>query len=436
MTSAPLGAIRRFVGTGFLYKVLGTAGWQVTDKVSRMVVGLVVGVWVARYLGPSDFGLLNFAIAFVALFSFLADLGLQAIVIRELVRRPEDRLQIVASALVLRLVGAVVAVAAAMLAILVFRPQEPQAHSVVLIIALGLIAQAWDVIDYDYQSRMYPVPIVVARVSSLFVFSALKIGLILGGAGLVAFAWATAGELALSAVLFWILFRRQAGGVRLSAVRRAEVLQLLDHSWPLAIASLSVLIYMRIDQVMLGQMLDDHAVGIFSAAVRISESWYFVPMALLAAVSPALTAAYESSEEEYRSKTLVSIRLIVWVGVGLALAITVFSKPLIAVLFGPEYAQARDVLAVHAWAGVFASLGVASGPWFVNAGLTRLRMIYTITGAVANIGMNLYAIPRFGVVGAAFATLVSQGFSGLLLNAFSSRTRPVFRLQIRSLLCR
>jgi PST family polysaccharide transporter len=277
---------------------------------------------------------------------------------------------------------------------------------------------------------------VTIRAISLLVFSTIKVLLIVNGAGVQAFAWATSGELALSALLLWGITSRQGVPFTLAGVRRDEMKELLRSSWPLAISSLSVILYMRTDQVMLGQLLDDRAVGVFSAAVRISESWYFVPMAMLTAVAPALTAAHHVSEEDYRARLLTSIRLIVWASILLAACIMLASGPIVSVLFGPEYEQAKTVLAIHAWAGVFAGLGVASSPWFVNAGLLGLRMTFTIAGALMNIGLNALAIPRFGVYGAAVVTLLSYAVSGFLLNAITSRTRPVFFMQLRALFLR
>jgi PST family polysaccharide transporter len=196
------------------------------------------------------------------------------------------------------------------------------------------------------------------------------------------------------------------------------------------------MLYMRIDQVMLGQMLGDHAVGIFSAAVRVSELWYFVPMAMLSAVTPALTAAHHAEEQDYRRKLMRFIGLMFWMGVAVAVVLMLASGPLIRLLYGSAYSEAAPVLAIHAWAGVFASVGVATSPWFVNRGLLKLKMVYTLIGAFANVALNSLIIPRFEVVGAAVSTLISYGLVAVLLNALNPQTRPVFQLQARAILLR
>jgi PST family polysaccharide transporter len=153
---------------------------------------------------------------------------------------------------------------------------------------------------------------------------------------------------------------------------------------------------------------------------------------MAAAAAPALTAAHQKSQEDYRRKLLAVTRALVWLGVAVAAVLTFNASRVISLLYGPGYQEAGAVLALHAWAGVFASLGVASGPWFINAGLTRLRMLNTLAGAVVNIVLNFYVIRRYGVLGAAASTLASYCLAGFVLNALSSRSRPMFRLQLRS----
>lgn len=425
--------LRQIEGRELLRRVIGNTTWLVADRLLRMLAGLLLSVWVARYLGPEGFGLLSFAIAFVALFTPIADGGLQAIVVRDLVTRTESRKEILASALALRLSGAVVAVALTAVCIWFMRPDSPSSRLIVMIVALSWLPQAFDVIDFDFQARMQARPIIVLRMVSLLLFSAAKVAMILAHLPLLWFAVVVTAEAALSAILMWMLARRGGPELRLGSASATEMRRLLAACWPMAVSSLSVMLYMRIDQVMLGQMQGDKAVGVFSAAVRVSESWYFVPMAILTAVAPALTAAYARSTADYLAKLMLFVRYMFWIAAAVAVLLSLTSGWLIPVLFGDGYLEAATVLAVHAWAGVFASLGVATGPWFVNAGMLKFRMAHTVAGAVTNIAMNLYLIPHYGAVGAAVSTLVSYSMAAVLLNLLSRQTRPVFHIQLGSI---
>jgi PST family polysaccharide transporter len=190
---------------------------------------------------------------------------------------------------------------------------------------------------------------------------------------------------------------------------------------------------MRIDQVMLGRMLGDEAVGVFSAAVTISEAWYFIPVAFMTAIAPALTAAFQKSEADFERQLLASMRILLWVSIVAAVVLSLSAPSLIALLYGGQYLGAAPVLAMHAWAGVFVALGVASGPWFVNHGMLKAGMYQAVAGALVNVGLNLWLIPQFGPQGAAASTVVSYATSVILFNLFNARTLPLVRLQLRSI---
>jgi PST family polysaccharide transporter len=417
-----------------LQRLLGNSLWQILDKVFRMGTGVLVSAYVARYLGPGDFGLMNFAVALTALFSAVAAFGLPSIVVRDLVQRPAERASLLASALLVRLAGGGIAVALAVRIAALMRPGDLSSLEVVAVVALAALPQAWDVIDYDYQSRMQARPIVIVRSISFAASAALRVGLVLLGAPLLGFAWAIVLEAALNAVLMMRLIRLDGLHLRWIDASAREVRNLVKASWPLVIAGLSVSVYMRIDQVMLGAMLGDTGVGIFSAAVRISEALYFLPVAVAASVAPALTAAHSRSQIDYERRFLQVTRLLVWLAIAVALGLALLSGPIIGFLYGARYAGAAPVLAIHAWCGVLVSFGVCGTLWLTNAGHFRNQMFQTMAGAGMNVALNLLLIPRAGVVGAAIASCAAQVTSAVLWNLVQPATRRLFRLQLAALL--
>lgn len=428
---APSFLRRKFTGRHLLQAVAGNAGWLVADKLIRLGLGLIVGVWIARYLGPSRFGLLNFAIAFVALFSTASNLGLQGVIVRDLVTVADRRESLLGSALGLRFIGSALAVVLAAGTIGLMRPNDRESVQIVWIVALMLLPQAWDVIEFDYQARVNARPIVIIRGLSFLISSAVKVLLIVLGATLAAFAWVTTGEIVLSAVLISAYARRQGTLPRLTSATLTELRYLLRTGWPLMITSLSVVLYWRIDQVMLGQMAGDAAVGLFSAAVRISEVWYFIPIALSNSAAPALTAIFQRSHTEFLEKLATFIRLMAAIGIAVAVIFTLFAKPIVVALYGPAYLRSSTILAIHGWAGIFVAVGVVSANWFINTGRFNYLMYQTLAGAVCNIGLNLFLIPRYAGVGAAMATVVSQIVSTMLMNALAAKTHELFFVQLR-----
>jgi O-antigen/teichoic acid export membrane protein len=448
MSSTPRGAVtragvvrrlvpefvkRRVRGRPMLARLLGNSAWQIGDKVSRMGVGVVVNAYVARYLGPDGYGLINFAVALVALFSAIALFGLPQVVVRDLIERPAERARILASALSLRLLGGVTAISLGVVTTFLLRSGDAQSVLVVLLVGCSALPQAWDIIDYDYQSRINARPVVMARNTSFFVLAALRVVMVLLRAPLAWFAAALSAEMALAAVLMARRWRADGLGVSIRCASASEIRQLASAAWPLIITGLSVSLYMRVDQVMLARMMGNAGVGLFSAAVRVSEALYFLPVAVTTTVAPALTALRRRSVAEYDRRLVAVMRALVWPALGVAVLFTLCSHPIILALYGPRYSAAAEVLAIHTWAGALVCFGVCGQLWLTNEGYLKYSMYQTVFGAAVNIALNLVVIPRFGIIGAAVASCAGQFASTVLMIGLIPKTRHLFALQMATL---
>ncbi|WP_090043508.1 flippase [Limnohabitans sp. 2KL-27] len=433
MNIVPAFVRRRIEHRPNLVKIVDNMGWLFFDKVLRMGVGLLVGVWVARYLGPEQFGLLSFASAFVGMFGAVAGLGLQSIVVRDMVQDPSCKEETLGTAAVLQLVGGLLAYGCVMGTIFWLRPDEGLAKLLVAILGSIVLFKFSDVALYWFESQVLSKYIVWVQNGCFLVFAAIKVGLIVSNAPLLAFAWTTAAEALIVSVL--ILFMLGLHGPKLQKLRfsllRAKTL-LLD-SWPLLLSGMAIMVYMKIDQIMLGQMLDDDAVGIYSAAVRISEVWYFIPMMIMASVFPAILEAKKRDETQYLQRLQRLYDLMVWLSVAIALPMTFLSTPIVIALFGSAYAESGPVLAIHIWASVFVFLGVASSQWFVTENRQILSFQRTLLGLIINVLFNLFMIPKFGGNGAAVATLLGQITAAWLFDLIQAPTRPLFFMKTKSL---
>ncbi|MBD3843217.1 MAG: flippase, partial [Campylobacterales bacterium] len=209
--------------------------------------------------------------------------------------------------------------------------------------------------------------------------------------------------------------------------------QLLKDSWPLIFSAIVVMIYMRIDQIMIKEMLGEYEVGIYSAAVRLSEAFYFIPMLITASLFPAILNAKNQSDELYKQRLQRLYTFMVWMAIAIALPMTFLSDWLILLLFGQAYQEAGQVLMIHIWASIFVFLGVASGKWFITENLQRFTLINTSVGAILNVGLNLIFIPKFGIVGAAYATVISYGVAAYLINSIWKVSRSNFFMLSKSL---
>lgn len=415
-----------------LQKALANTGWLFGDKVLRMGVGLVVGVWVARYLGPEQFGLLNYAMAMVALFGAVASLGLNGIVVRDLVKEPETANETLGTTFLLQAIGGLLAFGLAVLAISFARPNDSLAKLLVAVLGFVMVFKCTDVVRYWFESQVKSKYVVWLEDGIFLVLAVVKVGLILMEASLMAFVWAAFAEGVLVAIGLLGVYAWRGGTLSAWRIRYDHAKALLKDSWPLILSGLAVMVYMRIDQIMLGQMVGDEAVGIYSAAVRISEVWYFIPTAIIASVFPAIVAAKNHSETQYRRRLQNLYNAMVALALAVALPMTFLSGWVIDLLFGNAYADAGPVLALHIWSALFVFLGLASGSGYLTENLQKLAFGRTLLGAIVNVLANFILIPQFGILGAALGTLSAQMAAAYLFDLLHPKTRNHFWMKTKS----
>jgi len=383
---------------------------------------LFVGIYVARYLGPEHYGLLSYALSFVWLFSSLASFGIDDILIRELVRYPEQRRNLIGTVFWLKVCGSIL-MGTAIAAVLHFKAEDQQTYWLIALIALGFLFQATNVVELFFQAQVQSKFAVRAQIIQLLITSLIKIYLVWSEAELVWFAVALMLDQAVVAVLLLIMYRWKIEKFPYLSFKIIKAKLLLKDAWPLIFAGMVVSIYMKIDQIMLKEMLNAKAVGVYAASVKLCEAWYFVPTALMASLFPAVVEARKKSETIYEERVQKLYDLMVWGSVAVALPTTLLSDWIILILYGNAFQEAADVLRIYIWAGVFVSLGVASSKWLVAENLQRYSFYRSALGAILNVGCNLWLIPIYGIKGAAFATLLAQGTVAFVSLSFFSKTR-------------
>jgi O-antigen/teichoic acid export membrane protein len=401
----------KFEGRHYLQNVVSNTGWQFADNILRMGIGLVVGVWFARYLGPQRFGIFSYAIAFVALFSPLASLGLDDIAVRNLVRNPADKEEILGTAFVLKLIGGAVSFFAATGTVFVLRPADSLSHWLVGIIAAGAVFQAFAAIDFWFNSQVQAKYAVFARNGAFLICAAIKVVLIVSGAQLIAFAWVSLFEVIVGSAGLIVAYRSKGGRLRAwrSGLGMAETL--LRDSWPLLFSMIAIIVYQRIDQVMLGEMVGSEEVGIYSVAVRLTEVWYFIPTAVYWSVLPSIVEARAQSDALFYDRLQKYYNLMALMAYAIAVPVMFFGGRLVTTLFGEVYARAGMMLSILIWANLFIFLEVARSSFFTAMNWNRIYFVTLLLGAVINIFLNLFLIPRYGGVGAATASLIAYWFA-------------------------
>lgn len=424
----------RLRGSDSFNKILANSGWMLTDKIFRVGGAFLVNVLVTRYLGPERFGLFSYASTFVSLFLAIANLGLFSIVIRDVVRHPDQRHEILGTALCMKLCGGLACLGISLGALLVTGPAHPHIVPLVAIFATSMIFQAFDVFDFWFLSQLQSKFTLFANLPTFIICAALKIGLIYSGAPLIAFAWVALAEMVLAGIGLLAVYQATTGELSLLRIRAHWVKKLLRDSSPLIFAGLMVMLYNRIDQIMLGNMLGEKSVGLYSAAVRLAEFWYIFPGLALQSLYPGIIAAKELDTGVYKAKMQKLFDTMALLSAFFVIPLFLGSRHLVELVYGSAYSEAGPLLGVYVLSGMFVMLGHAREYWITVENITRFSLYSTTVGAVINILLNLVLIPRYGAIGAAYATLAALFVCSYLINLVSSRTRPVFFLQGSALL--
>ncbi|MDY0221990.1 MAG: flippase [Desulfobacterium sp.] len=419
--------------SGFM-KYFKNTSWLFFEKILRMVVGLFVGIWVARYLGPERFGLFSYAQSFVGLFATIATLGLDGIVVRELVKDENRKEELIGTAFWLKLMGAFGVLL--LLAIAVnFTSNDHYTNMLVFIVASATVFQSFNVIDLYFQSRVLSKYVVYANIISLFISSIVKVVLILCEAQLIAFAWLVLFDSFVLASGFLYFYMKQEKSILFCwRFEKRTAVKLLKESWLIMIAGTAILMYMRIDQLMIKEMINSEAVGQYAAAVRLSEAWYFIPMAIGSSLFPAIINAKKQSDELYYDRLQRFYDLMVWIAIAIALPMTFLSHRVVYLLYGGQYNQTGSVLMIHIWTGIFVFLSVANDKWFYVENRAQLLVIKVLIGAVSNILFNILLIPVYGINGAAMATIISSSISVFWSDLFLKDMKRLFVMKMKALL--
>lgn len=402
------------------------------EKVLRLLIALSVGVWVTRYLGPEQFGMLSYAQSFVGIFGALSSLGLNDIIIRELVKDQDHKNVILGSSFGLQTLGSTVIMIILIINIYL-NDNEPLTNKIIIILGLLTFINSFNVIASYFHSQVKSKFYAIAGLVGVFISALLKVYLILGHYSLIYFVYVLAFDVIfLVSGLIWFYTK---SGQSLLAWRFSWSVakSLLKDAWPLILSGIIVSIYMKIDQVMIKEYLGNGEVGQYSAAVRLSEAWYFIPTIICSSLFPAIINAKLKDDKLYMDRLQRLYNLMVVLGAVIIVPVLTLSDWMIHLLYGEAFQRSAGVLNIHILGSVFVFLGVANQKWFISENFQAYNIICLGFGMLVNIILNIIMIPRLGIMGAAYATLISQFVASVLAPVFFKKTRNSFFMMLRAL---
>lgn len=410
--------------------VLTQAAWLMFDRSARLIIAFAVSILVARELDPSVFGTLSYANATVSTLSFVATLGLEAIVVRMLAQEPEAHGEIVASAIFVRALGGAALIGIAAAAAKVLQPEQPVLTLITALIAAASLFQSAEVVEYWLRQKGVVQGAVIGRQLVLVGGAAGRVAALAADNPLIVLAAIPLAEAAAAAIVLLALYARSDPAAPVARPRMQRVKAMLAQCVPLLIAAVAVSIYVRIGVLILGAVSGNAEVGIYTVATLVSEASHAVPFALMAAYAPSLL---QRSGSDFDRRWERALRLIVLLGLGLSAAICALALWLMPLVFGAAYATAGSVLTIHIWSAPFVFMSIASEAWFLKYDRLAYYPAKTALGAASSVALNLALVPYFGAHGAAMATVVSYSVSAYWANALFAATRPLFWRQSAAL---
>ncbi|QJD95531.1 flippase [Mucilaginibacter robiniae] len=406
-------------------KYLKNTGWLMLAKVGVMLVKSVVTTFaLSNYLEASQFGILNYPMTIVTFSTAIAALGLDGFVTRELISRPEKKEAYLGTAFILRLLAGFGTLPLVYLAYHIINSAKPlqTPFHYVLIVAFIAVVQSVNIIDSFFQSKVQGKYIMYVQLAGNVLSTLTKLAFIVLKLPLIWFVYSLLLDAVFVAGSYLVMYQLKGNHIQRWKFDSSIAGYLLKHSWPLAFSAVLNTIYMKIDQGMIGTYLEIKQLGIYSNVANLSESYYFIPLAVVSSVFPAIMHARNTDQERYYKRLQNLYDLMVVLSVGAAIVLSFGSTYIYHWFLKREYWAGAPVLAVYVWAGVFAFLGVASGQYLIAEGYTKLAMLRTAAGALVNVILNIFWIPRYGIMGAAYATLIAYGVAAFFI-LFIPRTR-------------
>lgn len=408
-------------------RYLANTGWMAFTRVSMLAMSFFVTIYVIRYLGPYNYGLLSYAVSFVGMFGFIASVGVDMIVYRELIKNPEREPEIMGSALILRLLGGTLATILAIGGAFLFHDDRID-RILITLIAFTLFGSAWQVITYSFQAKVLSkYPAIITLITAI-VLAIAKIAIIVFDKGIIFFALVLVLESALYAILYLYFYTRHFGSIFAWHIKWDTMRRLFLDSLPLLLSTVSILIYSRIDQVMLRHYLDATAVGIYDAAVRLSDVWYIIPNILLSSLFPAIINAKHTAHRTYQRRITHLATLLLVLSICVALPTSFLSGTIVHLLYGDSYVGSDTVLMIYIWSLAGFSLGQLMNMFLIAENYTGTYLVSSVVTVLVNVALNIALIPSFGVAGAAIATLISYSLIAVVPLCYPSVRRVLFSL--------
>lgn len=430
---------QKLEGHNVFKKVAKNSSWIVFQNIFTMILGVVITGVIARYFGTEKYGIFNYILSITSLFSGIASIGIYHIATKDLTQRPENEGKILGTSFTIRLIAAILLIIAAETTVCIMTHNDSTSMVIGILLSLMMLFSCSEVIDYYATANLKVKYLAVSKCISYIIFAVLKILIVVLKLDIRYYTATYLIEGIIYAIFLSIsykLIHKNIGKTCKWSFDKDYAKKLLSNCWYFALSSIMVTIYMRIDQVMLGKMIEDKSqVGIYSAAVRIAEMWAFVPNSIISSFKPVIMKYKgENNNKEYVKNLQRLYDISSLVSILFAIGITIFARLIIMILYGKAFLEASKILYILIWGIWFGILGNVHYVWLICENKGKYSLFYSATGSISNIIFNAILIPKYGMYGAAIATLISQFIANIVSFGIFKETRVLSKFAIKAIL--
>lgn len=402
-------------------RFLTNTGWIVGQQIVHILLSVLVGILSARYLGPTNYGVISYALSFVTLYSSIASLGMDSVIVKELIDKPDEEGTVLGSAILLRIISGLFSSLSVIVIIWLLNPGEVETVIIAVLCSISLIFRSFELLDYWFQRHLINKYTSIAKTIAYIVVSSYQIFLLKTEKSIEWFAFATSLDYIVLTIIYYAYYKKQ-GGDNLKANIKTG-LSTLKGSYHFIISGLMVSIYGQMDRMMLKTMVSSTAVGLYSVASYICTMWIFIPTAIINSARPIIMEERAKDYRLYLRRLEQLYSGVIWISIIASIFISVFGGYAINVLYGSQYYEAIDPLKILIWSEIFSMIGTARSVWIVSEKKNKYVKYYLIYGVIVNAILNYLLIPKIGIIGAAIATLVTQVTTSIIAPLFYKETR-------------
>lgn len=394
-------------------KVAKNAVWIIGGKVAQSVLALIINMLTARYLGPSNFGLITYASSLVAFVLPIMQLGFSNVLVQEIVNKPDDEGEILGTAMFLSLMSSIFCIIGVTSFAFVVNPEESETIIVCLLYSLILLFQALDHIEYWYQAKLLSKYTSTVSLVAYLTVAVYKIYLLVASKDVYWFALSNALDYALISIGGIVLYRKLGGRkLRFSWKRGKDMFARSKHY---IFSSMMVTIFAQTDKIMIKMMLDESSTGYYGAAVACAGMTSFVFTAIIDSFRPAIFEGQKESKRIFKHRLTMLYSIVIYLSLAQSVVMTLFSRWIIFILYGTAYNPAISALQIIVWYTTFSYMGSVRNIWILANDKQKYLWQINMSGAIANVIINVLLIPRMGINGAAVASLITQFFTNVVV---------------------